>query len=35
MSKQVLFIQGGGDDGYEADKALVASLQTALGKNMI
>ncbi len=32
MKKQVLFIQGGGDDGYNADKALVASLQTALGE---
>lgn len=32
MSKKVLFIQGGGDDGYKADKALADSLQTALGK---
>jgi len=32
MSRQVLFIQGGGDKGYEVDTALVASLQTALGK---
>ena len=31
MKKQVLFIHGGGDDGYEADGALVASLQAALG----
>jgi predicted alpha/beta hydrolase family esterase len=31
MSKQVLFIQGGGENGYEADKMLVASLQAALG----
>ncbi|MGN6162976.1 MAG: alpha/beta hydrolase [Flavisolibacter sp.] len=30
--KQVLFIQGGGDDGYEADKALVLSLKNNLGK---
>lgn len=30
--KQLLFIQGGGDDGYKADEALVASLKTALGK---
>jgi len=31
MKKQVLFIQGGGDDGYEADLSLVASLQKELG----
>ncbi len=31
MKQQVLFIQGGGDKGYEADAPLVASLQTALG----
>ncbi|GAB4010286.1 hypothetical protein GCM10028808_20670 [Spirosoma migulaei] len=31
MKKQVLFIQGGGKDGYEADAKLVASLQNALG----
>jgi predicted alpha/beta hydrolase family esterase len=31
MKKQVLFIQGGGEDGYEADAALAASLQKALG----
>ena len=30
MNKYVLFIQGGGDDGYEADKALVRSLQENL-----
>lgn len=30
--KQVLFIQGGGNDGYEADKALALSLQGNLGK---
>lgn len=29
----MLFIQGGGDGGYEADASLVASLRTALGKN--
>lgn len=29
---QVLFIQGGGDGGYEADKALAESLQEHLGK---
>lgn len=29
--KQVLFIQGGGDDGYSADAAMVASLQQSLG----
>jgi len=33
MSKQVLFIQGGGNGGYEADANLVASLQTELGKD--
>jgi hypothetical protein len=32
MIKQVLFIQGGGNDGYKADAKLVASLQIALGK---
>ncbi|MBZ4191991.1 alpha/beta hydrolase [Niabella beijingensis] len=31
MSKQVLFIQGGGDDGFTADAPLAASLQEALG----
>jgi predicted alpha/beta hydrolase family esterase len=29
--RKVLFIQGGGDDGYEADRALVASLKENLG----
>ncbi|MCD8540718.1 MAG: alpha/beta hydrolase, partial [Leadbetterella sp.] len=32
-TKQVLFIQGGGNGGYEADAALVASLQTELGND--
>jgi uncharacterized protein len=32
MTKQILFIQGGGDDGYNADKALVTSLQETLGE---
>jgi serine hydrolase len=32
MSKSVLFIQGGGNGGYEADARLVASLQAALGE---
>lgn len=32
MKKQVLFIHGGGDGGYEADTALVVSLQAALGR---
>jgi predicted alpha/beta hydrolase family esterase len=32
MSRQVLFIQGGGNGGYEADAALTSSLQKALGK---
>ena len=31
-ARQVLFIQGGGDDGYEADKVLAASLKNNLGK---
>jgi uncharacterized protein len=31
MSKHVLFIQGGGNGGYEADATLVASLRKALG----
>lgn len=30
--KDVLFIQGGGNAGYETDKALVASLQKLLGE---
>jgi hypothetical protein len=33
MKKQVLFIQGGGNGGYEADAKFVASLQQALGKD--
>ena len=31
MSKHVLFIQGGGNGGYEADAGLVASLRKGLG----
>jgi predicted alpha/beta hydrolase family esterase len=31
MKKPVLFIQGGGDDGYEADLLLVNSMQASLG----
>nr|WP_294923333.1 alpha/beta hydrolase [uncultured Flavobacterium sp.] len=31
MKKQILFIQGGGDNGYEADKSLVASLEKEIG----
>lgn len=31
MTKQVLFIQGGGDDGYTEDAKLVASLKQELG----
>lgn len=31
MKKHILFIQGGGDNGYEADKSLVASLQKEIG----
>ncbi len=30
--KKILFIQGGGNGGYKADKKLVTSLQNALGK---
>lgn len=33
--KQVLFIHGGGDGGYEADAKLVASLRAALGPSYI
>jgi len=33
MRKQVLFIQGGGNGGYEADAELAASLQAELGSN--
>lgn len=33
MKKQVLFLQGGGDDGYEADKDMVSRLQQELGKD--
>ena len=32
MKKNILFIQGGGNGGYEADAKLVKSLQEALGK---
>jgi uncharacterized protein len=32
MNKYILFIQGGGDGGYEADTELVACLQKVLGK---
>jgi len=32
MKHQVLFIQGGGDDGYNADKTMVQSLRDNLGK---
>lgn len=32
MNKHILFIQGGGEGGYEADTALVSSLQTTLDK---
>src|SRR3982751_3607671 len=32
MNQQVLFIQGGGNDGYEADSSLVAALRDALGE---
>lgn len=31
MNRHILFIQGGGNDGYEADKTLVADLENALG----
>jgi len=33
MKKQILFIQGGGDNGYETDKPLVASLQKEIGND--
>ncbi len=33
MNKHILFIQGGGENGYQADAAMVASLRTALGKD--
>ena len=33
MKKQVLFIQGGGEDGYQADKVIVELLQEALKEN--
>ncbi|MBD3616221.1 MAG: alpha/beta hydrolase [Gracilimonas sp.] len=32
MSKLIIFIQGGGAGGYDADARLVDSLQTALGE---
>ncbi|WP_374950919.1 alpha/beta hydrolase [Mucilaginibacter sp.] len=32
MIKQVLFIEGGGNGGFEADEKLAASLQQSLGK---
>ena len=31
MRNHILFIQGGGNGGYEADEKLVASLRSALG----
>jgi len=33
MKKQILFIQGGGNGGYEADGQLVSKLKAALGDN--
>lgn len=33
MKKQVLFIHGGGDDGYNTDAAMAASLKAALGND--
>jgi predicted alpha/beta hydrolase family esterase len=33
MAKQVLFLQGGGEGGYDADQALADSLQQHLGDN--
>ncbi len=35
MKKEVLFIQGGGEKGYEADAKLAASLEQALGEDYI
>ncbi len=33
MKQEVLFIHGGGENGYEADKKLAASLEQLLGDN--
>lgn len=33
MMKQILFIHGGGDNGYEADKPLIASLKKEIGSD--
>ena len=33
MKRQILFIQGGGDNGYKADESLVRSLQQEIGSN--
>src|ERR1700740_3230648 len=33
LMKNILFIQGGGDDGYKADKTLANDLQNTLGKD--
>jgi len=35
MNKLVIFIQGGGEGGYEADAKLVASLKEALGEGFM
>ena len=35
MTRKILFIQGGGDGGYEADKALVKPLQKNLGSEYV
>lgn len=35
MNKHILFFQGGGDNGYEVDKTMVAFLQQHLGNNYI
>lgn len=35
MKKQVLFIQGGGEDGYAADATMVESLRAALGRRYV
>ena len=34
MNNCVLFIQGGGDEGYDADKKLVVSFTSGIGKNL-
>lgn len=35
MPKQILFIQGGGENGYETDATLVSDLQNELGEDYV